>query len=96
MEAVFIGIDLAWRGEKNPSGGAVLLGDRKRAQLVEVNPLLVSCAAVLAFIEGHATASTFIAIDAPPIISNSRGQRYCETLIGKRYGARHRATAQTV
>jgi predicted RNase H-like nuclease len=88
-EAVFIGIDLAWRGEKNPSGGAVLKGDRQRAQLIEVTASLGSCSAALAYVEEHATASTFVAIDAPLIISNQEGQRHCETLISKRYADRH-------
>jgi predicted RNase H-like nuclease len=89
MDSVFIGIDLAWRGEKNPSGAAVLRGDRRRAQLVEVDASLVSCSMVLAYVEEHATASTFVAIDAPLVIGNQEGQRHCETLIGNRYGARH-------
>jgi predicted RNase H-like nuclease len=89
MERTFIGIDLAWRSEKNPSGVAVLKGDRRCARLVEVNTSLVSCSAVLAYVENHATASTFVAIDAPLVIRNKAGQRHCETLIGRRYGARH-------
>lgn len=85
-ESVFIGIDLAW-GETNPSGWAVLKGDQERAELVEVNTL-PSCAAVLAHVKEHVTASTFVAIDAPLIISNEKGQRRCETEIGRCYGAR--------
>lgn len=88
-KSVFIGIDLAWRGDKNPSGGAVLSGDRQRAQLVDVNSSIASCSAVLDYISHHATARTFVAIDAPLIINNQTGQRCCETLIGERYGSRH-------
>ena len=88
-ESVFIGIDLAWRGEKNPSGGAVLSGDRQCAQLVDMNPSLASCSAVIDYVDEYATASTFVAIDAPLIINNPEGQRCCETLIGKKYGGRH-------
>src|SRR5580693_3140182 len=87
-EATFIGIDLAWRG-RNPSGGCVLTGDRRRARLVNVDASLASCSAVLTYIDNHAAASTYVAIDAPLIIRNETGQRPCETLIGKRYGARH-------
>ena len=83
MDAAFIGIDLAWRGEKNPSGGAVLRGDRRCARLIEVNASLDSCSAVLAYVENHATPSTIVAIDAPLVIPNEKGQRRCETLIGK-------------
>jgi len=89
IEAAFIGIDLAWRSEKNPSGGAVLRGDRQGARLMDVITSLASCPAVLSYIENHATASTCVAIDAPLIIRNKTGQRPCETLIGKQYGARH-------
>lgn len=86
-ETAFIGIDLAWRGKK-PSGGAVLKGDRRCARLIEVAPLL-SYAAVLAFLETHAKDPSVVAIDAPLVICNQTGQRRCETLIGKHYGARH-------
>jgi predicted RNase H-like nuclease len=89
MEAVFIGIDFAWRSERNLSGGAVLRGDRESAQLIEVSASLASCSAVLAYIEKHAAATTVVAIDAPLIITNQEGQRHCETLIGRCYGARH-------
>lgn len=85
-ESVFIGIDLAW-GETNPSGWAVLKGDQRCAELVEVNTL-PSCEAVLARLKDHATASIVVAIDAPLIISNEKGQRRCETEIGRCYGAK--------
>lgn len=86
VESVFIGIDLALR-ETKPSGWAVLKGDQDRAELVEVNSL-ESSEKVLAQVLKHATASTFVAIDAPLIISNKKGQRCCETEIGKCYGDR--------
>lgn len=87
--AAFIGIDLAWRSEKNLSGGAVLRGDRRSARLIDVNASLASCSAVLAYIEDHAAPATIVAIDAPLVITNERGQRRCETLISKHYGGRH-------
>jgi predicted RNase H-like nuclease len=89
IEATFIGIDLAWRSEKNPSGGAVLRGDRQCARLMDLTSSLASCPAVLSYIENHSSGSTCVAIDAPLIIPNKTGQRPCETLIGKLYGARH-------
>jgi predicted RNase H-like nuclease len=89
IEATFIGIDLAWRSEKNPSGGAVLRGNRQCARLMDLTSSLASCQAVLSYTEKHATRSTCVAIDAPLIIPNKTGQRPCETLIGKQYGARH-------
>jgi predicted RNase H-like nuclease len=91
IEASFIGMDLAWRSEKNPSGGAVLKGDRRCARLMDVTASLASSSAVLSYIENHATASTCVAIDAPLFIRNQKGQRPCETLIGKQYVARHAA-----
>ena len=89
IEATFVGIDLAWRSDKNPSGGAVLRGNRQCARLIDITASLASSPAVLSYIENHATASVCVAIDAPLIIPNKTGQRPCETLIGKRYGARH-------
>lgn len=67
----------------------MLKGDRQRARLVDVNASLASCSAVLDYVNEHATASTFVAIDAPLIINNQKGQRRCETLISKRYAGRH-------
>jgi predicted RNase H-like nuclease len=89
IEATFVGIDLAWRSDKNPSGGAVLRGNRQCARLMDITASLASSPAVLSYIENYATASVCLAIDAPLVIPNKTGQRPCETLIGKRYGARH-------
>jgi predicted RNase H-like nuclease len=82
-------VDLAWQSERNPSAAALMLGDRSGANLVEVAEPLRSIGDVLAYIRRHATSSTVIAIDAPLIIANDEGQRSCETLVGRRYGARH-------
>jgi predicted RNase H-like nuclease len=88
MSATFIGIDLAWRSERNPSGAAALTGDRSGARLIVVSPPLRSTDAVLAFVRVHATTETVLAVDAPLVIVNETGQRVCETLVGKRYGSR--------
>ncbi len=85
-EAAFIGIDLAWRDGKKPSGAAALKGDRQRARLVDA--ALVPCADVLAYVERHTRGSTVVAIDAPLVIRNETGQRHCETLVSRSYGAR--------
>jgi predicted RNase H-like nuclease len=37
----------------------------------------------------HSTPNTLVAIDAPLIITNTTGQRTCETEVGKRYGVRN-------
>lgn len=87
MITTFIGIDLAWKSQRNQTGVAVLKGDRRGA-LLEVSQLVGPGDSVADFITTHATASTVVAIDAPLIIVNQTGQRACETAIGKRYGSR--------
>jgi predicted RNase H-like nuclease len=86
--ATFIGIDLAWKSERNPTGAVVLRGDRSGARLKVVSPQLHSKTEVLEFVLAHATEETVLAIDAPLIILNRRGQRTCETEVSKRYGSR--------
>ncbi|MDT4968770.1 MAG: hypothetical protein QOJ64_3507 [Acidobacteriota bacterium] len=87
MTTTFIGIDLAWKSQRNPTGVAVLKGDRRGA-LLELTDSLAAKDSVAEFVSTRATASTVIAIDAPLIIGNQTGQRECETAISKRYGAR--------
>ena len=82
----FIGIDLAWRS-RNPTGAAVLKGDRVGARL-EVVASLSPGDSISDFITSHSTDNTIVAIDAPLIIINQTGQRQCETEVGKRYGSR--------
>lgn len=84
----FIGIDLAWRSDRNHTGAAVLRGDRGGAELTGVSDSIRTIAEVQAFVKTHAGASTVIAIDAPLIIENATGQRPCETAVGKEYGRR--------
>ena len=84
--ATFIGIDLAW-SSRNPTGAAVLKGDRAGASL-EVVTSLSPDHSIIDFIRAHVTDNTIVAIDAPLIIVNQTGQRQCETDIGKQYGAR--------
>ena len=91
----FIGIDLAWKSERNPTGIAVLQGDRDGAQLTALATIYPE-RSVLDFVTANATANTVVAIDAPLIIINETGQRGCETAVGKRYGsARRPVTPQT-
>lgn len=87
--ASFIGIDLAWLSHRNPSGAASLAGDAAGATLTATTGLLASLTEVQAFVAAHERESTTVAIDAPLIIENVGGQRACETLIGRAYGARH-------
>lgn len=85
----FIGIDLAWRSDKNHSGGAVLRGDRRAVTLLRVAPDLCSLAEVEDFIDSNSSADTVVAVDAPLVIGNHTGQRPCETEISRRFGASH-------
>jgi predicted RNase H-like nuclease len=85
--ATFIGIDLAWKSQRNPTGVAVLRGDRAGASL-EILATLYPDSSVSEFVSGYATADTVVAIDAPLIIANETGQRSCETAVGRRYGSR--------
>ncbi len=83
----FAGIDLAWRSENNPS--ALAIGSLVGAELTVCDVIhetfsvenLVAKIAQFPMLRG-------IAIDAPLIIMNQKGQRDCENLIGKEYGAR--------
>ena len=85
--STFIGIDLAWKSARNPSGAAVLTGDRDGARL-EVLANLSREASVEDFIRSHATENTVVAIDGPLIIVNETGQRPCEIAVSKRYSSR--------
>lgn len=86
--STFIGVDLAWRSDRNRTGAAVLQGDRQGAQLLAVSEPICTLEGVRRFITNHTTSRTFTAIDAPLIITNATGQRPCETAVGERYGAR--------
>ncbi len=85
--ATFIGIDLAWQSQRNPTGVAILQGDRDGARLKSL-ATISSEMSVVDFVTANATTDTVVAIDAPLIIINETGQRGCETAVGKRYGAR--------
>lgn len=83
----FIGIDLAWKSERNPTGAALLKGNRLGAKL-QLIATLRSMEEVLTFVRTHRGEESVVAIDAPLIITNETGQRACETAVGKRYGNR--------
>lgn len=63
--AQFVGIDLAWKSDKNPTGAVCLQGDRDGAELVAVAPPLWSSTSVLEFVRAQAGAESVAAIDAP-------------------------------
>jgi predicted RNase H-like nuclease len=52
---LFIGIDLAWRSENNPSGAAILRGDQHAAELLHVAEPLRGNEEVLAYVRRHVT-----------------------------------------
>ncbi|MCM3869237.1 MAG: DUF429 domain-containing protein [Pyrinomonadaceae bacterium] len=87
ITTTFIGIDLAWQSDRNPTGVAVLQGDREGAELTTLQTISPE-ESVAEFVSANATADTVVAIDAPLIIVNETGQRGCETAVGQRYGSR--------
>jgi predicted RNase H-like nuclease len=87
-QTTFIGVDLAWKSDRNHTGIAVLRGDRGLAQLVAVSEPIRALAEVVEFIDRHVGSQSVIAVDAPLMIENASGQRACERAVGKRYGGR--------
>jgi predicted RNase H-like nuclease len=85
----FIGIDLAWQSDRNHSGLAAFSGDAEGAKLIEAKQGVKSLDGVVEFIAEHTDSTTVVAIDAPLIIRNRTGQRPCETLVTKKFGAAH-------
>ncbi|WP_293908966.1 DUF429 domain-containing protein [Deinococcus sp.] len=72
----FIGLDLAWSA-KNPSGVAVLEGDRSGARLVQ-SGLLHGDAELLDFFDCELSGPVIVAVDAPLSVPNLTGQRPAE------------------
>lgn len=89
MCSVFVGLDLAWQGDRNPTGAAVLSGDETGVDLECVADPLRSFGEITSFVSRHLAESVVIAIDAPLVIVNSTGQRECEREVSARYGERH-------
>jgi predicted RNase H-like nuclease len=82
----FIGVDLAWRVDGRHSGAVVLSGGSEAVRLTSHSRDLWSIAEVVEFIVHHATINTVVAIDASLVVRNAKGQRPCETAIGKVFG----------
>lgn len=89
MTVAFLGIDLAWQSQRNPTGGAALSLNSGTLELTALAPPLRGLEAVQEFIQAHATERTVIAVDGPLVIPNVSGQRICELEVSRRYGARH-------
>jgi hypothetical protein len=89
VTTTFIGVDLAWQGNRNHSGVAVARANERGAELVALSSGLTTLESVADFIESHATDDTVVAIDAPLVITNLTGRRACESLVSRKFGARH-------
>jgi predicted RNase H-like nuclease len=87
--ATFIGIDLAWKGDRNHTGAAAFRGDAARIVCVGLSRGISTLDAVLSFVAEHEESDTIIAVDAPLIIRNDAGQRPCETLLSRRFSKYH-------
>src|SRR6266508_1853248 len=95
MTRTFIGVDLAWQGNKNHSGVAIAMETIGGAALTHVSSGLTSFEAVADFIDAYSTENTVVAIDAPLVITNPTGCRRCERLVSKKFGARHASAHST-
>lgn len=85
----FIGIDLAWKSDKNHSSVVVARRSVGKTELIGCSKGLATLEAVFDYVKQHTTEHTVVAIDAPLIINNQTGQRRCETLIGQRFWRQH-------
>ncbi len=85
----FIGIDLAWQGDKNHSGLAAFHGSDTRIDSCDLSSSVSTLGEVCDFVARNESQNTVVAIDAPLIISNQSGQRPCETEVSRRFGKFH-------
>ena len=89
MSTTFLGIDLAWQSDRNPTGAVALQEESGSLVVVEAAPPLRTLAEVEAFVVRHVATRTVVAIDAPLVIPNAAGQRACELALSRQFGARH-------
>ncbi len=82
-EPVCIGLDLAW-GERNRTGGAVLVGGR----LAAWTGVLTDNAAILDFVAAHLPDDrpAIVAVDAPLCVPNLTGRRACDHEVSLAWG----------
>lgn len=86
MQAIFLGIDLAWSA-RNVSGLAALSLRDGCVQLAESPCLARTDAEIVAFVQQYADSLPLIvAIDAPLHVPNVTGKRLGDTLISKAFG----------
>jgi predicted RNase H-like nuclease len=82
-----LGVDLAW-AETTTAKGANETG------VVALDPSgvivdagwIIGIEETVRWIDRYATDDTIVFVDAPLVVSNSAGQRRCETQVGQRYG----------
>ncbi|GAA4020640.1 DUF429 domain-containing protein [Deinococcus rubellus] len=79
-----IGLDLAWSA-RNPSGVAVLEGNRDGARLT-FSGVLGDDAGLLAFLDSQLCGPSIVAIDAPLSVPNLTGQRPAEAQLAAVFG----------
>lgn len=84
----FIGIDLAWKPDQNPTGVAVLEECDGGAELAYVGSVN-GAEGVREAIRPYLESAAVIAIDAPLIVKNIDKSRPCEIALSKEYGANH-------
>lgn len=78
----FVGIDLAW-SRNNGTGLAVLEGDKDHAKLIEYN-VRYTDEEIINFVSIICkNNNALISIDAPLIVPNEDGRRFCEAEIGR-------------
>lgn len=82
-----IGLDMAWKTEKNPSGIAIGALRGNTISLEKLRTGVVGLQELQSEIS-NTKSLTGIAIDAPLIITNSTGKRDCERDLTARYSAR--------
>ena len=82
-----VGIDLAWRGGKNTSAVSIAKLEDNELHVVKVIPSIAKWSDVLMLLS-ELDDVRGIAIDAPLIIKNTSGQRYCERELNREYSSR--------
>lgn len=93
--ATFIGIDLAWKVDGNHSGIVVLEGRRDTVHLSAVSSGCTSLDDVVQWSSAHLRETTVIAVDSSLVVTNSSGQRPCETAISRTFGRYHASCHST-
>lgn len=80
------GVDLSWQSNKNPTAIAYGYLDGHALRVTSIEPAVYGINEVFSRLDEDKPNG--VAIDASLIINNAKGQRPCETQIGKAYGSR--------